>query len=659
MKARWTCLVLVAGALALATPAFPKGPFELLDPSEAARLLGEAGDVEEYPDANSITVFDRTWVEFEETGAYEEYNYALVKILTQEGVDREGDPSFSYHRRYGTLDVLEARVIKADGTIVPVPEDLISDGTAPELAAIDIYESDMRQLTVVFPQVEPGDAIEYIVFHDYEPLLKNGFNGIYFLQYIDPILESTVSVTGPEDLPLTHVLKDGEAEFEEVRDGGKITYTWRVRDTEQIEREPLMASPAQFATRVIVSTIPTWEELSRYVWKMSDEKCVAEDAVKELVADLTDGLETTEEKIRAIHFWIAKNIRYLGVAMDRGAFVEPHYAEYTLEKEYGVCRDKAVLMVTMLEEIGVPAWVVFINPSRRADPEVPTLFFEHGIVAIEGPDGDYLYIDPTLEESREVYASYAGDRWVLVATEEGQSIRRVPHSPAAENAGTISEASTLGADGGISGRVTVSGAGIYEIVLRTIAKTAGGEQLRMMWEQSVQEVYPGTELASFDITDYEDLDRPLTVSLGFEIEDYALDADPYLLFRVPTATGAFDVLSGLIMGRFTTLPERKTPIAIGSTVGAVSEATVLIPRGYVVESLPDEIHFREGVVVLNATYEFVPTEEPGAGNAVRYRQELLIDAFEVSPDDYLALKEASRLASRSSRGEVILRREGS
>lgn len=657
MLGRGACIACVVLAFALGTPAIAEAPKDLLDPAEAVSLIKGGGGLEEYPNANSVTILDRTWIEFDESGAYEQYDHALVKILTEEGADREADPSFTYHRRYGTVSVLEARVIRSDGTLAAVPEDLITDGTMPELAAMNIYETDMRQVTIVFPKLEPGDAIEYVVHHDYEPLLKNGFNGLYFLQYVEPILDASVTITGPEDMPLKYVVKDGEAEFRESVEDGRRTYEWRVRNSKQIEREPLMASPAQFATRVIVSTMQTWEEMSRYAWKMSDDKCVADEAIEDLVDELTDGLATTEEKIRAIHYWIAKNVRYLGVAMDRGAFIEPHFAAYTLEKEYGVCRDKAVLMVTMFEEIGVPAWVVFINPGRRTDPEVPNLFFEHGIVAIEGPDGDYLYIDPTLEESREVYATYAGDRWVLVATEEGEDIRRVPHSPASENSGTIDEESRLADDGDISGEVTISGAGIYEIVLRTIARNAGREQLRMMWEQSVHAVYPGAELSSFEITDYEDLGRPLTVSLSFEIDDYALDADPYLLFRVPSATGAFDVLYGLIMGRFTTLPERKYPIALGSALGAVSEGTVVIPDGYEIESVPDEVHFAEGAIGLDITYELAVGDD--GSRAIRYRQTIAIDSFEVSPEDYLALKEASRLADRSSRGEVILRRKES
>ncbi len=650
-------LGLLAAAVLLALPAPAWAQPEPLGLDRAVALLESAGGPDDYPNANSVVVLDETYVDFDGTGAYQEYTHSLVKILTDEGLNQHSDESIIYHRRYGTIDVVAARVIKADGTEFVVDEDLITEGTPPQISAMDIYESDFREKVIVFPGLEVGDATELLIRIDYEPLIEEGWNGIYFLQYTSPMVEATLTIEGPADLPLKHVVKNGDPEFNERVDGDRRFYTWTARNTQHIEPEPAMPSPAQFATRVVASTMHTWEELSRYLWELSDEKCVAEDSVKDLVEEITEGLETTEDKMRAIHYWIAKNVRYLGIAMDRGAFLEPHFAAYTLEKQYGVCRDKAVLMVTMFEEIGVPAWVVALNPSRRTDTEVPTLFFEHGIVAVMGDDGDYRYIDPTMETSREVYAKYTGGRWVLVLTEEGTDIRQAAQVASSENAGEIVDAARLADDGSIAGNVTITGRGMYEEILRTIAKSAKEEQLRMMWEEAVQGLYAGAEMTHFEMTDYEDLYEPLTVSVGYEIDDYVLDADPYVLFRVPAATGQFDFLSEIMLERLTGLESRKYPLALGTSLGLAEESEIVIPGGYAVESLPDNVAFKEGTITMTITYEFVPPAESGGSAVVRYRREFGMESFEITPEDYVHLKEAIRLVSRSTRGEVILKRE--
>ncbi len=648
--------VLLALSL-FALPSLAGAHFQPLELEEAIALLDELGGLEEYPNANVIVGLDRTFVEFDETGAYEEYNHTFSKILTDEGLDDQGDVSFVYHRRYGSVEVIMARVIKKDGTEIVVDEDLITDGTPPQISALDIYETDFREKTVVFPNLEVGDGVEYLIRQEYEPLIDDHFNGFYLLQYTEPILEASVSVSGPADTPLKHVIKDGEVLFTETTEGRRTIYTWTATNVPEIEQELGMVSLAKVATRVLVSTMHTWEEVSRYGWGMTSEKCVAEKSVRDLVVDITEGLTTTDEKIRAIHYWILENVRYLGIAMDRGMFLEPHFASYTLEREYGVCRDKAVLMVTMLGEIGVPAWVVFISPNRGTDPEIPNVLFEHGIVAIKGEGGEYRYIDPTMETSREVYSPYVGDRWVLVATEEGDDIRKVSHIAAAANSGQVTERSRLADDGSVSGSVTITGRGMYEEILRTVAKRAGEEQIRMMAEEMIHGLYPGATLADFALSDCDDLYEPLTMDLAYEINDYALDAEPYRLFRVPAASGEFDLLSGFLFGSLVGLSEREYPAALGVTLGMEEDALVLIPEGYVVENFPDDVDFKKGAISLSMEYEYVPPEANDGKPAVRYRRIMRLDSFEISPEDYLALKEAVRLASRSARGEVILKRE--
>jgi hypothetical protein len=647
-------VILAAPGLSNADSGLSQAIPEALTLADAVSLSESLGGPSGHPDANSITGLDHTWVRFDETGAYEQYGHTFLKVLTEQGRDDNASVSMNYHRGYGTVEIVLARVIKADGTEIVVGDDLITEGTPPEVSAMNIYEADFRQISVVFPGLEVGDATELITHESYKPLIDGGFNGIYFLQYTEPIVATKVTIIGPSSLPLVHIVKDSDASFASQEDGDRTVYEWTATNVPKIEREMMMVSPAQIAGRLIVSTMHSWPEMSRYIWKMFDEKCVVESSIKDIVDEVTEGLTTKEDKIRAIHYWILENVRYLGIAMDRGAFLEPHFAAYTLEKQYGVCRDKATLMVTMLKDIGVPAWVVALNPSRRTDPEIPTIYFEHGIVAIKGDDGQYRFIDPTIEETREVYANYVGDRYVLIATEEGEDLYRAPHVPASANSGEITDRSVLGRDGGIEGHVTITGNGFYELILRSVSKNMSPQQLRMRAESMVQNVYPGAELVDFSATDPEDLYVPTSIELSYHIGGYALDADPYVLFRVPAATGSFELLSDVLFGQMTGLEERKYPVGLGVTLGVDETSELELPPGYVVENLPDPVDFERGVISLSMKYEYVPSH---GGGTIRYHRTFGIDSFQISPKDYLNLKEAVRMAGRSEKGEVILKRE--
>jgi len=88
--------------LAVAVAALPTLAHAVLEPlelSDAVSLANSLGGLEEYPDANSVTGLDHTYIEFDETGAYEEYNHTFIKALTDEGRDDNGSVSLNYHRR--------------------------------------------------------------------------------------------------------------------------------------------------------------------------------------------------------------------------------------------------------------------------------------------------------------------------------------------------------------------------------------------------------------------------------------------------------------------------------------------------------------------------------------------------------------------------------
>ena len=58
---------------------------------------------------------------------------------------------------------------------------------------------------------------------------------------------------------------------------------------------------------------------------------------------------TDRKRIKAIFYHVAQKIRYMGLTpeKDRPGF-EPHDVKLTFDNKYGVCRDKAALLVSML-----------------------------------------------------------------------------------------------------------------------------------------------------------------------------------------------------------------------------------------------------------------------------------------------------------------------
>ena len=102
-----------------------------------------------------------------------------------------------------------------------------------------------------------------------------------------------------------------------------------------------------------------------------------------------------EAKIEKIINHIKTKIGYLSLSLNEYTFA-PHLPSETLKKNFGDCKDKSLLLKTMLEMIGVPASVLLVNTNERANicrHLISPSLFDHAIVSFIHNETTY-YVDP-------------------------------------------------------------------------------------------------------------------------------------------------------------------------------------------------------------------------------------------------------------------------
>lgn len=621
-----------------------------------ARL--SAVDAAVYPDANAVVVESRREVDYRADGTYLDRRYELVKVLTESGKESYGEVGFDYTRQYDEIRIDFARVIKPDGRVVETPEEMIKDVTHPALARMNIFDANARVLVVTFPNLEVGDAIEYSVLDScFLPPIEDQFDLIETFQGGDPILFKEVRVTGPESLPLNHLVKDGEVDYQSRTENGRVSHVWTVRDVPRIVTEPAMPSLLQFAPRLLASTIDSWSQVSRWWYEMTQKFSEPDDDLRSVVAELTADLDSDEAKIKAIYHFVAQKIRYMGLGTGKKAGFEPKPAAETLATRYGVCRDVAVLMSTMLEVAGIESYVVLTRAGEKIDEEIPTVSFDHAIVALPDGSGGFYFSDPTVENSVDLLLPMEADASMLVCTAAGEDLSTSPHVPARDNLGTITARSRVDQEGRLTSEVTVSTKGIYDYAFRAWCKRYPPRELVNFWQQVITRVHPGAQLTGFSTSDPEDLHSPFGLRFSYEIEAYAIRAGEYLLVRSPVSTNSFE----LIMRQFLVaagLPERRYAFDLGVTLGAEQIESLVLPDGYRVKSLPEGVDLESGPLSYRMVYSSAAPTESAPSLRVDFSKEFLIDAKQLDPESYSRLKEILRASSRSGRGEIILVRDG-
>ena len=227
---------------------------------------------EDYPDADEISL-----LEWEETGYWTNGVYAtqwttVSKILTQRGLENNRTFSFSNNDFYGSTTVLVARVHSPDGTArdVDLAANLAEAVDTGSLAS-NIHDPNDKTFTLALPGLQVGDAVELSILRRAKRPRCEGVYADYLTFESDhPILFQGVRITGPASMPLRSrafrdagpVKLDHAAHTNETF--GTITEAWTAGETPRYFAEPDMPPAYDCTARLLLSTAPDWESLSRW-----------------------------------------------------------------------------------------------------------------------------------------------------------------------------------------------------------------------------------------------------------------------------------------------------------------------------------------------------------------------------------------------------------
>jgi len=614
-----------------------------------------------YPDADMLLVDDQTTVRYEADGSYSYISDMAFKILTEKGRQEKSSISIGYSTDYGTMRFVRAEVAKPDGRIVPV------DLAAQSREAVNqgqmnanIYDPSQKDIKLTIPDLGIGDVLRYTVASEQtKTVVPNTWSDLFTLEETFPILHSVYTVDAPAALPLKRIeLKDeipGTVRFQTSEKGDRILYTWEVSNVPQMFDEPKMPERYTVVQRLLLSTLPDWESLSTWYWELSKPRLDAfNPAMKTKVRELTDGLTNRQEKIDVLFRFVSQDIRYMGLTVeDEAPGYEPHNVALTFDNRYGVCRDKAALLVSMLRLAGFDACPVLIYVGPKKDPEVPQPWFNHAITAVRNEDGSWQLMDATNENTRDLLPAYLSDRSYLVASPEGETLKTSPVVPPGKNLLTIDVDADLDEARLITAKAVLSFDGINDTAYRGRLAALKPEERAPYFEERLKQACGNARLLKLTITPEEvrDTTVPLSVILHFEIENALADGTEAALMQIPTLINHFG-LFGRVLGDGTGLDQRRYPLNTGFTCGIAETVRLNLSRsGLRSAALP--------------SYETVDTPELFIRRAVSATNTLLVSqadillrTVEFSPAQYLTLKQNLKASERNARKRVVLERSG-
>ncbi len=624
-------------------------------------LISSVGSDIKYQDADMLMVDDQTRIRYETDGTYRYITDVAFKILTEKGRQEKSSIVIGYNTTYGTMRFVRAEVSKPDGRVIAVnlvaqSRESINQG---QMEA-NIYDPNQKTIQLTVPDLQIGDILRYTIASEQtKTVVPNTWGDLFTFEETFPILHAMYEIDAPAALPLARIeLKDaipGTITFRTEKTGDRIHYIWEVNNVPRMFAEPKMPESYTVVQRLLASTVPDWETLSKWYWKLSTPRLNnVNPAMKEKVRELTEGVTDRQKKIEAIFRFVSQDIRYMGLTIeDEAPGYEPHDVSLTFDNRYGVCRDKAALLVSMLRLAGFDACPVLIYVGPKKDPEVPQPWFNHAITGIRNEDGSWQLMDATNENTRDLLPAYLSDRSYLVASPEGETLHTSPVVPPEKNLLTIDIDAALNEARLVTATAVLSFNGINDTSYRGRLAALKPEQRAPYFEERLKQAVGAARLTRLEIypENVRDTSVPLSVTLGFEIEN-ALAAGPdTALMQVPTLINHFG-LFGRVLGDGIGLEKRRYPLNTGFTCGIAETVRLDLSRsGLQATVLPE--------------YETVDTPELTISRTMVATNELLVSranimlrTVEFDPAQYLTLKQNLKTAERNARKRVILERKG-
>ncbi len=623
---------------------------------DSAEVLKSAESVtrEAYPNADEVLVDDYIVMDYRKDGTSVTYDDTFLKILTEKGRRDNQALSFHFTAPYSRVKLLKLEIIRPDGSTAPVDFEsqsriMVESGQMDS----NIFNPNAKVLKVNIPGLQAGDIVRYVFKReDVKTRVPDTWSEYQVLEYTSPIKRYVLEVNAPEKLPLKHkVIRDripGSIKYRSEKTDTGARHTWEIKDVPRIYREPSMPPLYSVVQRLLLSTVGSWEDISIWYWNLSLphlEKTTPE--MNRKVDELVSGLETPMDKIKAVFRFVSQDIRYMGITTEETApGYEPHDVSVTFKNRYGVCRDKAALLVAMFRIAGFDAYPVLIMNGPKKDPEVPNPYFNHAIACVQMEDGSYLLMDPTDENTRELLPAYLCNNSYLVAKPEGETLKTSPVIPAEKN---MMQTDTRAVWDGerVNCETQMRFEGINDGAYRGYFAGLEPLQRKQFFERVLKRVLPGAEISGFTLLpdDIRDTSIPMTARITYSAPDIIVKGGGKALLSVPWVGERFGIVN-FILGN-TGLEKRKYPFVTDIACGVREKLELKLPQSVGADlSIPGNVNIDRGGVAWSQSLSL-------DGRSMLAEGSFKLKSVEFSPEEYLILKEILKKTERERRKRPV------
>ena len=497
----------------------------------------------------------------------------------------------------------------------------------------------------------------FTVEYSYQIKYKNGilhYPGFFPMEsHSQSIQTASYQIEIPANISLRYksVNLDQPVEMQEMN--GKKIYSCKITGFKAVNYEPIapifkdympyiIFAPNEFCYDGFCGNMSDWNNYGKWVSDLLVGRDRLSPDFTEKIRVLTENAQTNKEKAKILYKYLQENTRYVSIQLGIGGF-RPAPASDVQKTGFGDCKGLSNFMKAMLNAINIPSNYSVIKydvEEKRVFSDFPNFIqFNHVILSVPF-EKDTVWLECTSNSTPFgfIHKGIAGHD-ALVISDAGGTLCRLPAYPDSLNKTITTLNISLSEEGHATGKALINN---YLHEYPAIASLFETNNTKEQTDYLAKKMKPGkVKIQNITSIDNKAAYPDIQINYDFIAEDFANKSNNRLFVPVcPINKGNYKIF---------TSTKREQDIVINEGYNEIDRINIQIPKGYVPESLPENI-------TINTPYGIYTSSVKFEEGTLKYSQNILIFTKRHPKEEYKEIKAFYEKINAALSRTIVLKR---
>lgn len=375
---------------------------------EPSWLVPYKPDLKQHPNERDVSngYFTLLFEDQRHVEASAVYRHLIRQIVSEAGIQNASEITINYDPVYEKLR-FHKLLVRRNGKVINQLQASRFKILQQESELSRFIYSGLYTAYCILEDVRKGDQIEYsYTIEGTNPIFEKKYTSLFYLAFPSPVVNYHRSIIASPSRDIRFKSFNGASMPDRQMVNGMQVYKWEMTNIQPAE--DIDDAPSWFDNypSIQATEYKDWKEVIRWGDRVNVVPPPGT-ALKAKIAELKKESGGDKEKymLKAIRF-VQDDIRYMGIEMGEYSH-RPNTPDKILLQRFGDCKDKSLLLATLLNANGIYAKMAYVDTDMKGYVAnylpAPDLF-NHAIVysKLNGKD---FWIDPTINLQRGAFAT--------------------------------------------------------------------------------------------------------------------------------------------------------------------------------------------------------------------------------------------------------------